>query len=48
MIKAIASDGSCHRGLGKEDSPNSLMTPNTPIILIILNNYCLANMRNKK
>jgi hypothetical protein len=45
MVKAIAPDGSCHPGLGKENSLNSL---NTPIILITLNNYCPVNMRNKK
>lgn len=54
MVKAIAPDGSCHQGLGKENSPNSPntlntpITPITPIILIILNNYCPVNMRNKK
>lgn len=45
MVKAIAPDGSCHQGLGKENSPNS---PNTLITLITLNNYCPVNMRNKK
>lgn len=45
MVKAIALDGSCHQGLGKENSPNTL---NTPIILNTLSNYCLVNMRNKK
>lgn len=48
MIKAIAPDGSCHQRLGKENSPNTLITLNTPIILITLNNYCPVNMRNKK
>ena len=45
MVKAIAPDGSCHQGLGKENSPITLITP---ITLIILNNYCPVNMRNKK
>ena len=42
MVKAIAPDGTSHQELGKE---NSLITL---IILIILNNYCPVNMRNKK
>lgn len=51
MIKAIAPDGSCHQGLGKENSPNTQNSPNsliTPIILNTRNNYCPVNIRNKK
>jgi hypothetical protein len=51
MFKAIAPDGSCHQGLGKENSLNTLNSLNSLITLITpitLNNYCPVNMRNKK